>query len=153
MNEIIYTFLFSLSPFGEARVGIPYGIISGLNPVTALMIGLVGNLFVFPLFALLIQQFNKKLWRFHAYRKQSIKLLRRAKRFAGTTISKYGFWGLMIFVMIPAPVTGAYMGTIAAILFDIKRKHAFAAISIGVTISCVIVATGTHFSMLGIQIF
>jgi uncharacterized membrane protein len=61
MNEIIYTFLFSLSPFGEARVGIPYGIISGLNPVTALMIGLVGNLFVFPLFALLIQQFNKKL--------------------------------------------------------------------------------------------
>jgi uncharacterized membrane protein len=48
-----------------------------------------------------------------------------AKKSMGDKIQKHGFWGLMIFVMIPLPGTGAYMGTIAAALFKVERKKRF----------------------------
>lgn len=68
-------------------------------------------------------------------------------------IQKYGFWGLMIFVMIPLPVTGAYMGTIAANIFKINRKKAMLAISLGLVVSCFLIAFGTQVSKLGIAFF
>lgn len=153
INFIIYTFLLSISPLGEARVGIPYGILNGLNPVLAFLVGLIGNLLIFPLFMLLIDAFNTKLWRFHFYRKHNIKLLRRAKKGLGDKIQKYGFWGLMIFVMIPLPTTGAYIGTIAAYIFKLNRKQAFLAVSLGVTVSCLIMAASTHLSVIGLSLF
>ena len=56
-------------------------------------------------------------------------------------IEKYGFWGLMIFVMIPLPVTGAYTGCFAAWLFNIPKKKVFLAVSLGIIISGIIVTT------------
>ncbi len=148
--EIIHTFLLSISPLGEARVGIPYGILRGLNPILAFSVGLAANLLVFPLFIALLNKFDVKLWRFKSYKKQSLKMARRAKSGVGAKIQKYGFWGLMLFVMIPLPVTGAYMGTIASYIFKIRKRKAFLAISLGVTISCVIMAASTYFGKMGV---
>lgn len=153
IDIIIYTFLISISPFGEARAGIPYGIIKGLNPIVAFLVGLAGNLLIFPLFMYLIDSFNARLWRFRFYKKQNIWLIRRAKKGVGAQIQKYGFWGLMIFVMIPLPTTGAYMGTIAAYIFKLNRKEALVATSLGVIISCIIMAGGMHFGILGVSSF
>lgn len=153
INFIIYTFLLSISPLGEARVGIPYGILNGLNPVLAFFVGLLGNLLIFPIFMYLIDAFNAKLWRYPFYKKQNIWLIRRAKKGLGDKIQKYGFWGLMIFVMIPLPTTGAYIGTIAAYIFKLQRREAFMAVSLGVIISCLIMAASTHLSLLGISLF
>lgn len=153
IHIIIYTILISFSPFGEARAGIPYGILNGLNPVLAFLAGLVGNLLIFPIFMYMIDAFNARLWRYRIYKQQNIKLIRRAKKGVGAHIQKYGFWGLMIFVMIPLPTTGAYIGTIAAYIFKLPRKEAFLAISLGVIISCVIMAAGMHFGLLGVSLF
>jgi uncharacterized membrane protein len=153
INHIIFTFLFSISPLGEARVGIPYGIVSGLPPVLAYLLGLGGNLLVYPLLLGLVKAFNEKMWQYRIYKQQSITLVRRAKNITGNKIQKYGFWGLMIFVMIPLPVTGAYMGTIAAIIFKIPKRKAFTAISLGVLISCSIMAGGTYLGQLGFKLF
>lgn len=148
---ILYTFLISISPLGEARAGIPYGILNGLDPVLAFLVGLVANLLIFPLFAVLIDTFNAKLWRYKLYKKQNIRLIRRAKKGVGVHIHKYGFWGLMIFVMIPLPTTGAYLGTVAAYIFKLQKKEAFLAISLGVIISCLIMAASVHFGLLGVS--
>lgn len=152
ISELIHTFLLSISPFGEARVGIPYGIMQGLHPLWAFSVGLAANLLVFPIFIWLINKFDMKLWRFRPYKRQSLRMARKAKTGVGAKIQKYGFWGLMIFVMIPLPVTGAYMGTIAAYIFKIKKRKAIAAISLGVFISCSIMALGAHFGKMGIEL-
>ncbi|MCK4912245.1 MAG: small multi-drug export protein [Candidatus Omnitrophica bacterium] len=55
-------------------------------------------------------------------------------------IERWGFWGLVLFVAIPLPVTGAWTGTVAANLFEIKVKRAFLAILLGVVIAGVIVS-------------
>lgn len=150
ISDLINTFLISLSPFGEGRVGIPYGILQGLHPILAFLVGLTANLLIFPVFKLLIEKFDAKLWRFKLYKKQSVKMVRKAKSGVGEKIQKYGFWGLMIFVMIPLPVTGAYMGTIAAHIFKIRRRKAIAAISLGVLISCSLMAAGSYFGKMGV---
>lgn len=151
LQDIVYTFLISISPLGEARVGIPYGMLKGVNPFLVFFIGLSGNLLVYPLMMFLIDTFNTKLWKYKRYKVHSVQLMRRTKTSIGDKIQKYGFWGLMIFVMIPLPFTGAYAGVIAAVLFKISRKKAFLAISIGVFISCLIVGFGSHFGKMGLE--
>ena len=53
----------------------------------------------------------------------------------------------MVFVMIPLSGTGAYMGAIASTIFNLNEKDSFIAISVGVLISSMIIATGTHFTL------
>lgn len=151
--DIVFTFLLSISPLGEGRVGIPYGIINDLHPILALSVGLFANLLVFPLLIMLINYSNKKLWSVHFYRKYVVKLARRSKLLMGDNIKKYGVWGLMVFVMIPLPGTGAYMGTIASSILNLNRRESFFAVSVGIIISSIIIAAGTHFSVLGIKMF
>ena len=139
LADIVTTFAISISPLGESRIGIPFGVMSGLPVIWAYVIGLLGNLLVFPIFNTLINLFNQKLWKHHFYRNHSIKMMRRSKRILGDKVQKYGFWGLMIFVMIPLPVTGAYMGVIGSKVFGVKAKQAFLAISLGVIISASII--------------
>lgn len=151
-SELLQTFLLSISPLGEARVGIPYGMLQGQNPVLVYLTGMGANLIALPLFNWLLDNFDKKLWRFTWYRNRSVKLMRRAKAGVGVSIKKYDFWGLMIFVMIPLPFTGAYMGVIAARVLNVHRPKAYRAIGIGVIISSTIMAATTYLGMLGVRL-
>jgi uncharacterized membrane protein len=54
--------------------------------------------------------------------------------------------GLVLFVAVPLPITGAWTGSFAAVLFGLKFKHAFLSIVVGVFIAGVIV---TCLSLLG----
>lgn len=141
LQDIFFTFLISLSPFGEARAGIPYGELNGLPIVTTFFIGLAGNLLVFPLFYKFIEVGNKYLLKNRFYKKSAIQLSLRARIKSKNVIRKYGVWGLMVFVMIPLPITGAYIGTIAAYIFGINYQKSLLAISSGITISSILVAT------------
>lgn len=136
LKDILFTFLISFSPFGEARVGIPYGIEhTDLTLIWVFLIALSANLLVFPLFYRVIEFFNNHFLKSKWYRKAAIYLSLRARRKTGAVVQKYGAIGLMIFVMIPLPFTGAYIGTIAAYIFKIDYKKGLLAINIGVLIA------------------
>ena len=150
LEEINYTFLISISPVGEARAGITFGVLKGLPIWITFLVGLAGNLLVFPLFHRIITFLNKTFWSNRTYKKGGVYFSKKAKKKTQNSIQKYGIWGLMVFVMIPLPVTGAYMGTIASYVLGMDYKKSFIATSIGVTISCLIVALS--FS-LGIKLF
>ncbi len=136
LKDILFTFLISFSPFGEARVGIPYGIEhTDLTLIWVFLIALSANLLVFPLFYRVIEFFNNHFLKSKWYKKAAIYLSLRARRKTGAVVQKYGAIGLMIFVMIPLPFTGAYIGTIAAYIFKINYKKALLAINIGVLIA------------------
>lgn len=150
-ETLLYAFLLSISPFGEARAGIPYAILNNVHFILAFVIGTVGNALIYPLFMWLIDTFSQRFWPLRSYKRGVIFLSRRAKKLAGKELQKHGFWGLMIFVMVPLPGTGAYMGTIAATIFKIERKRAFLAISIGVLVSSFFVALATHFGHIGVM--
>jgi uncharacterized membrane protein len=61
-------------------------------------------------------------------------------------IEKYETLGLMIFVAIPLPATGAWTGAMAAFLLGMSFRHAMGSIFLGVAIAGVIM---TVLSLLG----
>ena len=147
IKDSIITFLWSISPFGEAKVGIPYGIFHDLNIFWVLLIAVVANILVFPIMMFFLEHINRNLLRWHAYKKMAIWIARRAKVGSGDKIKKYGFWGLIFFVMIPLPGTGVYAGSIAGYIFKVETKTAFKANAIGIIISSLIVWGTTLFAI------
>jgi len=146
-QDIIITFLWSLSPLGEAKAGIPYGLLSGLNIYLVFAVGFLANVLVFPMMQFFLNKVNSSLLQWHFYKKSAIWVARRAKGGAEQKIQKYGFWGLLFFVMLPIPGTGVYAGSIASYLFNIERRKAFYANMIGIFLSSLIVWTTTVLTM------
>jgi uncharacterized membrane protein len=142
--------LWSLSPFGEAKVGIPYGMLKGHNIYVVFVVCFLANAMVFPLVIFFLEKINRFFTRWTFYKKSAIYIARRAKNGSGRNIQKFGFLGLVLFVMIPLPGTGVYAGSIASYLFKIERKRAFIANTIGIFFSSVIIWLATLLSMKGI---
>lgn len=139
--------LWSISPFGEAKVGIPIGMANGGNIYLVFVACFVANVLVFPLMFFFLDHINKYLLKLRFYKKAAIYVAKKAKVGSGDKIKKYGFWGLIFFVMLPIPGTGVYAGSIASYLFKIERKKAFVANTIGIFISSVIIWVSTLLAM------
>ena len=57
--------------------------------------------------------------------------------------SRYEMLGLMIFVAIPCPGTGAYTGSLIAALLNMRIKHALPVIILGVLIAGIIMTVAS----------
>ncbi|MDC6388007.1 small multi-drug export protein [Maribacter sp. PR1] len=145
--DFLLAMLWSFSPFGEAKVGIPYGMLNGLNIYAVFVFCFLANVLVFPMMMFFLDKINIYFIRWRFYKKSALFVARRAKTGSGDKIKKFGFLGLMLFVMIPLPGTGVYAGSIAAYLFKIERQKAFWANTTGIFFSSVIVWLATLASM------
>lgn len=149
ISDLFIAVLWSVSPLGEAKVGIPYALLNGVNIYVVFLFCFLANVLVFPIMMFFLKVINIYFFKYYYYKKAAIFVARRAKIGAGDNVRKYGFWGLIVFVLIPLPGTGVYAGTIAGYLFGVERKRAFVANTIGIFISCVIVWTTTLLAMQG----
>ena len=128
-------------PIFELRLAIPLGVMKfGLPLSEVYFLSLLGNLI--PVLPLLI------FFKFFFHRLENIKILGKFFKWwfskverKSKIVQRWGFWGLVIFVSIPLPVTGAWTGAVAATLFEVKIKKAFLAIAIGVAIAGIIVGS------------
>lgn len=139
MNEYLYSFLISLLPIAELRGGIPFALFHDIHPLVAYAICVGANLLAFPITFFFLSFFHEFFMKMTWYANLFEKFVERTRGKVQSVIDKYGFWGLMVFVMIPLPVTGAYTGSFAAWLFGFEKKKAFLAVSLGVFISGLIV--------------
>lgn len=149
--DFLIAILWSLSPFGEAKAGIPYGMLNGLNVYLVFVTCFLANVLVFPLMLFFLDRINRYFLRWVFYKKSALYVARKAKTGSGEKIQKFGFWGLILFVMIPLPGTGVYAGSIATYLFKIERQKAFWANTIGIFISSAIIWSATFLSMKGMS--
>ncbi|WP_158976846.1 small multi-drug export protein [Cellulophaga sp. L1A9] len=149
--DYIIAMLWSISPFGEAKVGIPFGMLRGLNIYLVFVLCFTANVLVFPLMMFFLDKINHYFLRWNFYKKSAIYVARKAKIGSGDKIKKYGFWGLIFFVMLPVPGTGVYAGSIATYLFKIEKKKAFLANTIGIFFSSLIIWVTTILTMKGIS--
>jgi uncharacterized membrane protein len=150
MNDYIYTVILSMMPIAELRGGIPYALLHDIHPVTAYLISCTANILAFPIVYFFMGFFHNIFSKLGWYSRLFDKIVLRTRKKVGKNLEKWGFWGLMIFVMIPLPVTGAYTGTFAAWIFGIEKRKGFMAVSLGVLIAGLIV-TAVYFS--GVELF
>ena len=125
-------------PIVELRAGLPYGIALGLDYPLALTAALVGNMIPVPFIVVYIRRIFVWL-RAHFEKMDSfITKLERKAHLKGETVRKYGPLGLLIFVAIPLPGTGAWTGALIAALLDMRLKSAVPSIFLGVCIAATI---------------
>lgn len=132
-------FVISLMPVLELRGGLLAASILNVTYTKALLICILGNLLPIPFVLLFITHIVKVLERFRLTR--SIALLLKAKVEKNrAAIERYDFWGLVLFVGIPLPGTGAWTGSLVAGLLHMEWKKAFPPIVVGILLASVIMS-------------
>ena len=142
-------FLISMVPILELRGGLLAAGPALLDvPMwQAIPICFIGNLVPIPFILLLITKIfdwmkgTKKL-------KPMVEKLEKKAMSKSANIEKYEFWGLVAFVGIPLPGTGAWTGSLIAALLGIRFRKAFPAIVLGLVIATVIM-TVLSYTVLG----
>lgn len=144
LGKCISTFFISMVPIVELRLGLPYGIALGLDYPLALACALLGNMVPVPFIIVYIQRIFAWLRRHWAKLDGFITKLEDRAHLKGETVQRVGPWGLLIFVAIPLPGTGAWTGALVAALLNMRVKQAAPAILVGVCIAAAIMTAVTY---------
>ena len=139
VGKELILFIISMVPILELRGGLLAARPAFLNiPMwRAIPVGIIGNLLPIPFILLLITKIfdwmkgTKRL-------KPVVEKLEKKAMSQSANIEKYEFWGLVAFVGIPLPGTGAWTGALIAALLGIRFRKAFPAIVIGVCLAACI---------------
>ena len=132
-------FIISMIPILELRGGLLAASLLKISAAKALPICIVGNILPIPFILLLIRHVLEWMKRVPCFRGIALWLERKAMSKKGQ-IEKYEFWGLMLFVGIPLPGTGAWTGALVASLLHMKFGKAFGAILVGIALATVIMS-------------
>ena len=139
------TFFVSMVPIGELRLGIPIGIVVyNMDPLVAFFAGFLGNFTIVPFILFGFEKLykftksSKNINFFYSY------IFKRTKS-KSSLIKNAKSLGLLLFVAIPLPFTGAWTGCMAAFLFSIDRKRALFASAVGLLISASIITIFSSF--------
>ena len=144
IGKMCATFFLSMLPVGELRAGLPYGIALGLEYPLALMAALLGNMIPVPFIIVYIKHIFEWMRRHMPRMNALVTKLENRAHLKGETVEKYGHWGLLIFVAIPLPGTGAWTAALIAALLNIRTSKAVPVILIGVCIAAAIMTLITY---------
>ena len=140
-KHCLIVFLVSMVPIIELRGAIPYGVGFGLPLWLTFVVAIVGNMLPVPAIYFLARkvlvwgQDKPVIGRFFSF------CLRKGEAAGEKLKAKAGrglFWALLLFVGIPLPGTGAWTGTLAASILDMKFKDVLIACMGGVLLAGII---------------
>lgn len=142
-GKVIGIFFISMLPIIELRGGIPIGFALGLPWATNMIAAIAGNILPVPFILIFIVKI------FEIMKKKGIMVdfiekIEKKAMSRSESVQNRQFIGLMLFVAIPFPGTGAWTGALIAALLQMKRKKAFLSIFLGVLIAAVIMTLGTY---------
>jgi len=137
--EWFQIFFGSMIPWIESRYVIPYALWEfNWDLWQAFPLAILGNMLPIPFVLLFFKFVEKFLRRFRFWTKVMDWLFKRTRERADGKIIKYEYLGLIMFVAVPLPFTGAWTGSLIAYLFDLKFSKSLLTILLGVIISATI---------------
>ncbi|MCI2048698.1 MAG: small multi-drug export protein [Lachnospiraceae bacterium] len=136
-------FIVSLLPILECRGGLIVSALLEVDIRQAVPICILGNILPIPFILLFIKKIFAWLKKFKFWRPIITRLENRAMK-QSTNMSRGEFWGLLIFVGIPLPGTGAWTGSLVASLLDMDLKKASLAIFFGVLVATLIMSVVSY---------
>jgi len=141
INKHLLILLTAATPIVELRGAIPLGLALGFPILEVWVLALIGNILPVPIILLgmkyILSQL-KQLPRIHS-------LIRKLGEQGGNKlypkIQRWGWLGLLLFVAIPLPGTGAWTGAMAASFLNLKFWSSLITIITGVTIASILVSS------------
>ena len=139
ISKDIIIFIISLMPILELRGGLLAASLLDVEFVRAAVICIAGNVLPIPIVLLFLKKVLELFEKWNVTKKIVTWLEKKveAKR---EQIDKYGYWGLVIFVGIPLPGTGAWTGALLAVMLGLDRKKSFGCILLGVLLAAIIMS-------------
>ena len=151
MKNFLWIVLVSMVPMIELRASIPMGCGLGLPAWQVYVAAVVGNMLPVPFIVLFIRRifaFLRKHWKKLGGLVDRIEA--RAMKKSGR-VRQFEILGLMLFVAIPLPGTGAWTGSLIAALLDIRLKRSIPTIFLGVLIAGAIVTAVSYGFRFGVN--
>ncbi len=143
ISDILAVLAIAASPISELRGAIPTAVFGFHFPwYYAYIFSVIGNLLPVPFLLYFLKGIMRASSRFSFLDKIFTRLSENALR-RGKIIEKYERLGLILFVAIPLPVTGAWTGSLAAVLLGLRFKYALLSIFIGILLAGIIVTSIT----------
>ena len=135
----LIVFIISLFPILELRGGLIAASLMNMNPIESYIISIIGNLIPIPFVLFLFDKIylymrDSKVKIFNSFANWLDKKVQKHRK----SIETVGFWGLVLFVGIPLPGTGAWTGCLVATLLELDRKKSFLAAVVGVLMASII---------------
>ncbi len=134
LSRIFIMLGISATPLIELRGAIPYGAAMGVPFWENIALCIIGNMIPVPFIILFIRKIFDWLRAKGLFERQIAWLERRVLR-KSDMVKRYELLGLILFVAIPLPGTGAWSGALLAALMDIRLRSAIPAVLIGVVIA------------------
>ena len=138
---LIWGALLSMLPISELRGAIPFLLANKAPVLFAFLYCTAFNALVAPIAYLFLASVHKLLDRLEWYHNFFERFVEKARHKVQKEVDKYGFLGLMVFVAIPLPITGAYSGTLGAWILGMDKKKSILCVAAGVVIAGIIVTT------------
>lgn len=143
-NSALVTFIVSMVPVIELRGALPIGVGLGMPIWEALAVSVIGNMVPIPFILLFIRKIFAFMRKYMPHLENFVTRMEERAEKKKDMVLKWQFWGLMIFVAIPLPGTGAWTGALVAALMDMRLKKAVPAIFMGVIVAGLIVTVVTY---------
>ncbi len=135
----LIVFVVSMVPIVELRGGILCASILGLPMGRGVFFCLLGNMIPVPFILLFITPIFAWLKKTRLFR-PAVQRLEESSLSKSGRIQTYEFWGLLFFVGIPLPGTGAWTGSLIASLLDVPKKKAVPAVYLGLLLAACIMS-------------
>jgi len=142
-GEFCFTAMVSMIPVAELRLGIPFGVARGLPVWAAYLAAVVGNMLPVPFIVVYIRRIFQWMRRRLPWLNSLVDKLERKAHLKGQRVTKYKYLGLLLFVAIPLPGTGAWTGSLAAAFLDMPLRKALPSIFAGIVIAGIAISVLT----------
>ncbi len=139
LSKEAIVFIISMMPVLELRGGLLAASLLNVPYLKALCICVIGNLIPIPFVLFFIEKIVLMMEKFGPTKKFALFLRGKVEK-NQAAIQKYDFWGLVLFVGIPLPGTGAWTGSLVAGLLHIPRKKSIPAILTGLVMAAAIMS-------------
>ena len=133
----ILIFIISLMPILELRGGLIAAALLGLSPLKSYIICMIGNILPVPFILLLINKILSWMRTSTHFNKIADWLDKKVEKHKGQ-IEKFGYLGVILFVGVPLPGTGAWTGSLIASVLEMNKKKTFLAVCVGVVMASII---------------
>ena len=140
VGEFCFTILVSMVPIVELRGGIPFGVTLGLPVWAAYLAAVIGNILPVPFILVYIRRIFQWMRRRLPRLNRLVDKLERKAHLKGRRVTKYKYLGLILFVAIPLPGTGAWTGALAAAFLDMPLRKAIPSIFAGILIAGIVIS-------------
>lgn len=139
LGKEVIVFVISMLPILELRGGLIASALLGVDFLPGYIVSIIGNILPIPIVLLFLEKIFDLLKKIKCTKKFVCKIENKIMSKKGQ-IEKYGYWGLLLFVGIPLPGTGAWTGAGLAVLLNLNKKKSFVVIFLGVVLASIIMS-------------